>query len=190
MSRAIGDWEYKHPNFQEYLSNANKKTKKKPPINKKAEALLYKKAPYRNIEDSKKHQVTSFPDIEKVRIQPDLDYILVACDGIWDCFSNEQVTKFVKTCRQKGPTTGLATGVASGLQKSKTLKSEKPRVPLDDGKSLALKPTKHQSEPLRRVKKPGEVSFIIEEKMDEGIAKGDINDSDGIGTDNMTCIII
>ena len=37
---------------------------------------------------------------------------------------------------------------------------------------------------------PGEVSFIIEEMMDRGIAKGDITHSDGIGTDNMTCIII
>ena len=37
---------------------------------------------------------------------------------------------------------------------------------------------------------PGEVSYIIEEMMDRGIAKGDITQSDGIGTDNMTCIIV
>lgn len=36
----------------------------------------------------------------------------------------------------------------------------------------------------------GETSYIIEEMMDRGIAKGDITLSDGIGTDNMTCIII
>ena len=40
-------------------------------------------------------------------------------------------------------------------------------------------------------KKPkGETSFIIEEMMDHGIAKGDITMSDGTGTDNMTCIIV
>lgn len=39
-------------------------------------------------------------------------------------------------------------------------------------------------------RKPGETSFIIEEMMDRGIAKGDIAHSDGIGTDNMTCIIV
>jgi serine/threonine protein phosphatase PrpC len=37
---------------------------------------------------------------------------------------------------------------------------------------------------------PGETSYIIEEMMDRGIAKGDITQSDGIGTDNMTCIIV
>lgn len=42
-------------------------------------------------------------------------------------------------------------------------------------------------------KKPkikGETSFIIEELMNQGIAKGDITMSDGTGTDNMTCIIV
>ena len=50
--------------------------------------------PYRNIEESKKHQVTSFPDIKKVAIKPEHDFIINACDGIWDCFTNEQAAKF------------------------------------------------------------------------------------------------
>ena len=53
-----------------------------------------------------------------------------------------------------------------------------------------LKTQKMKSEPLRRQKPPGETSFIVEELMDQGIAKGDITMSDGTGTDNMTCIII
>jgi len=36
----------------------------------------------------------------------------------------------------------------------------------------------------------GETSFIVEKLMDNGIAKGDISQSDGTGTDNMTCIFI
>ena len=47
-----------------------------------------------------------------------------------------------------------------------------------------------KSEPLKKTKPPGETSFIIEEMMDQGIAKGDITMSDGTGTDNMTCIIV
>lgn len=43
---------------------------------------------------------------------------------------------------------------------------------------------------MKKTKPPGETSFIIEEMMDQGIAKGDITMSDGTGTDNMTCIII
>ena len=53
-----------------------------------------------------------------------------------------------------------------------------------------LKPTKMKSEPLKKVKPPGETSFIIEEMMESGIAKGDVTMSDGTGTDNMTCIIV
>jgi serine/threonine protein phosphatase PrpC len=45
--------------------------------------------PYRNIEESKKHQVTSFPDVKKVLLKPEHDFLIVACDGIWDCFTNE-----------------------------------------------------------------------------------------------------
>jgi serine/threonine protein phosphatase PrpC len=45
--------------------------------------------PYRNIEEAKKHQVSSFPDVKKVLLKPEHDFIIVACDGIWDCFTNE-----------------------------------------------------------------------------------------------------
>lgn len=48
-----------------------------------------KGGPYRNIEEAKKHQVSSFPDVKKVPIKPEHDFIIIACDGIWDCFSNE-----------------------------------------------------------------------------------------------------
>jgi len=43
---------------------------------------------------------------------------------------------------------------------------------------------------LKKPKIKGETSFIIEELMNQGIAKGDITMSDGTGTDNMTCIIV
>jgi len=46
------------------------------------------------------------------------------------------------------------------------------------------------SQPNKMKKPKGETSFIIEEMMDHGIAKGDITMSDGTGTDNMTCIIV
>jgi serine/threonine protein phosphatase PrpC len=49
-----------------------------------------KGGPYRNIEESKKHQVSSFPDIKKIPIKTgEQDFIICACDGIWDCYSNE-----------------------------------------------------------------------------------------------------
>jgi len=42
----------------------------------------------------------------------------------------------------------------------------------------------------KKIKPKGETSFIVEEMMDQGIAKGDITMSDGTGTDNMTCVLI
>lgn len=42
----------------------------------------------------------------------------------------------------------------------------------------------------KKLKVKGETSFIIEELMNQGIAKGDITMSDGTGTDNMTCVIV
>jgi protein phosphatase 1G len=88
VSRAIGDWEYKNPALQ-----FEKKKKKKNP----------EEGPYRRPEEAKKHQVSSFPDIRKVALSPELDFLIVACDGIWDCFSNEEAAKFVRTRREKGP---------------------------------------------------------------------------------------
>jgi hypothetical protein len=49
---------------------------------------------------------------------------------------------------------------------------------------------KSELSPMGKKKPKGETSYIIEEMMDQGIAKGDITMSDGTGTDNMTCIII
>jgi serine/threonine protein phosphatase PrpC len=50
--------------------------------------------------------VSSFPDVKKVPIKPEHDFIIVACDGIWDCFSNEQAAKFARSKREKGPKNG------------------------------------------------------------------------------------
>lgn len=33
--------------------------------------------------------VTSFPDITVETIKPDTDFIIVACDGIWDCLTSQ-----------------------------------------------------------------------------------------------------
>lgn len=67
-----------------------------------------KTGPYRNLEEAKKHQVSSYPDIKKVPIKPENDFLIIACDGIWDCFTNEQAVKYVRTKREKGPKTGGA----------------------------------------------------------------------------------
>ena len=86
--------------------------------------------------------------------------------------------------RERGPKNGSLSATKlskkSGLD-IKKLNSENPKSPSKiPGKGKELKKT--------RIK--GETSFIIEEMMSQGIAKGDITMSDGTGTDNMTCILI
>ena len=84
------------------------------------------------MEDSKKHQVSSFPDVKKVPLKPEHDFIIVACDGIWDCFSNEQAAKFVRTRRERGPK----------ALKAKTSKNMANKSP--------LRTQKQKSEPLKK----------------------------------------
>jgi serine/threonine protein phosphatase PrpC len=42
--------------------------------------------------------VTAFPDIVEVPITDEHEFILIACDGIWDVLTSEQATAF---CRQR-----------------------------------------------------------------------------------------
>ena len=39
--------------------------------------------------------VTCLPDILHQIIEPDWDFILLACDGIWDVLSSQEVTDFI-----------------------------------------------------------------------------------------------
>jgi serine/threonine protein phosphatase PrpC len=121
-----------------------------------------------------------------VALKPEHDFLIVACDGIWDCFSNEQAVKFVRNRREKGPKNGTLASASKIGRQGKGL----------DVKKMGASPTKlgskSKSEGLssKKLKVKGETSFIIEELMSQGIAKGDITMSDGTGTDNMTCIIV
>eukprot|EP01059_Diplonema_ambulator_P027708 TRINITY_DN4621_c1_g1_i1.p2 TRINITY_DN4621_c1_g1~~TRINITY_DN4621_c1_g1_i1.p2 ORF type:complete len:159 (+),score=28.59 TRINITY_DN4621_c1_g1_i1:248-724(+) len=39
--------------------------------------------------------ITAKPDIISEQLQAEDDFIVLACDGIWDCMTNEDVVKFV-----------------------------------------------------------------------------------------------
>lgn len=41
--------------------------------------------------------ISAFPDIEEIEVTEDLEFVLIACDGIWDCLRNNQVLDFVRT---------------------------------------------------------------------------------------------
>jgi protein phosphatase 2C family protein 2/3 len=53
---------------------------------------------YKNKDNPPDRQIISvYPDIETVNVTEDLEFILMACDGIWDCLRNNQVLDFVRT---------------------------------------------------------------------------------------------
>ena len=68
---------------------------------------------------------------------------MIACDGIWDCFKNDQVAKFIR-------------------------------------KNLSSRRIRDKKEHIKK---------MIGELMDKGLAK-EVQSSNGIGTDNMTCIVV
>merc|ERR1712098_135313 len=40
--------------------------------------------------------VTAMPDVTEERITPDHEFLILACDGIWDVLSNQEVVDFVR----------------------------------------------------------------------------------------------
>ena len=84
-----------------------------------------------------KQVITAEPDVMRVARTPDDEFVVVACDGVWDVMSNQEVVEFVRA----------------------RLKNEK------------------------------RLSKICEEIMNNCIAD-DPKKTQGIGGDNMTCIIV
>lgn len=41
--------------------------------------------------------ITAEPDIKQVTLRDDDEFIILACDGIWDCLSNEEAIKYVES---------------------------------------------------------------------------------------------
>lgn len=108
--------------------------------------------------------MSSFPEVKKVPIKDEHDFIVVACDGIWDCFTNEQIIKLIRSKREKGPKNGIINSPTKLGKKMKELDLNKSK-----GSSSPLKINKSKSESTstssKKLKVKGETSFIIEELM-------------------------
>lgn len=84
--------------------------------------------------------VTAFPDISVEKLTNECDFIVCACDGIWDCLSSQETVDWVQ-------------------------------------------------ERLKKKKGKENLSVLVEEMLDSILAS-DVATSGGIGTDNMSCIVI
>lgn len=81
--------------------------------------------------------ITSYPDIVVENFDNNCDFIILGCDGIWDCLTNQQACNYV----------------------------------------------------IEKLKSNVKLSEIIENMMDD-ICAEDIQENDGVGCDNMTCIVV
>ena len=46
--------------------------------------------------------ITAEPDITMKTLQPDDEFMILACDGVWDIMSNEEAVQFVREKLQRG----------------------------------------------------------------------------------------
>jgi len=55
-----------------------------------------------------KQAVTAFPDINKIDITPDMEFIVMGCDGIWDCVEIQDMCEYIsKKRRENVPVTQI-----------------------------------------------------------------------------------
>ena len=49
----------------------------------------------------REQMISALPDIQQIELQPGDDFIVLACDGIWNSKTNQQVIDFVRPRLQK-----------------------------------------------------------------------------------------
>lgn len=81
--------------------------------------LKYKQVP--GIE-SKDQMITAEPDITVTDLQPEDEFIILGCDGIWDCLSNEEAVEYVR-CR-----IDTKTPIEIGMEMLDAILSDDPRI--------------------------------------------------------------
>jgi protein phosphatase 1G len=93
----------------------------------------------------KDQMITAYPEINIEIIDDTCEFVIIACDGIWDCLTPQEACDYVRN----------------------NLYDQKTGLPKNNVK----------------------ISKIVEDMMDNAIAE-DITNENGIGCDNMTCIVI
>ena len=96
--------------------------------------------------------VSGYPDISKSPITKDTDFIICACDGIWDCMTSQQAVEFVVKAKAKikeytsadkvsspsdlklAKTTSNSSGKASGQKAAGLGATKKPSTKSKDSK--------------------------------------------------------
>jgi protein phosphatase 1G len=85
--------------------------------------------------------LTAFPDIKIEKLYGDIDFLIIACDGVWNCTISQKAVDYFK-----------------------------PKIRPKEDKAF-------------------KISKLIEKMLDDISAK-DVESSEGIGCDNMSCLVV
>ncbi len=55
--------------------------------------------------------ITAVPEIKTIALTPDIKFLFIACDGIWDCLTSQEATEFVGERIEKYRKSGKLSGI-------------------------------------------------------------------------------
>jgi serine/threonine protein phosphatase PrpC len=143
------------------------------------------------------NMVSGYPEVIVETRRPDHDFMIIACDGIWDCMTSQQAVDFTYET-QKKLLKRASTVVGSSSPSKLTSKDPMGAVrrntmgasPSKKSPSKltgSISPTK-KSSTLKKISPTGP-SRILELMMDK-CCPSNLAASEGLGADNMTGIIV
>lgn len=128
--------------------------------------------------DPQKMAVSGYPDVKSHPITSKTEFFICACDGIWDCMTSQEAVDYVKKAKQK-----LGSYTPSKTAGKKTSKSSPPPRKSSKGKADAkMEMTIDQSQ-------FSGLATVVEMMMEQN-CPNDLATSEGLGADNMTCIVV